>query len=139
MIARAESSVFWPVITPAITAVHANCNHCNRSAPSNNNAPPVPPTTPEYPFQCLCADYFTYKGKDYLVVVDRFSNWPIVERSHAGATGLISCLRRIFVTYGIPDELASDGGPQFTATNTRQFLQDWGGESPVIICSIPSQ
>ena len=60
------------------------------------------------------------------MVVDRYSNWPIVERSHAGATGLISCLRRIFVTYGIPDELASDGGPQFTATNTREFLQDWG-------------
>ena len=126
MLARAESSVFWPGITPAITAVRANCNHCNRSAPSNPSAPLVPPTTPEYPFQCLCADYFTYKGKDYLVVVDCYSNWPIVERSHAGATGLISCLRRIFATYGIPDELASDGGPQFTATNTRQFLQDWG-------------
>ena len=65
------------------------------------------------------------KGKDYLVVVDRYSNWPIVERSHAGAIGQIFCLRQIFVTYGIPDELASDGGPQFTATNTRQFLQDW--------------
>ena len=53
MLARAESSVFWPGITPAITAVRANCNHCNRSAPSNPSAPPVPPTTPEYPFQCL--------------------------------------------------------------------------------------
>ena len=126
MIARAELSVFWPGITPAITAVRANCHHCNRSAPSNPSAPPIPPTTPEYPFQCLCADYFTYKGHDYLVVVDRYSNWPIVERSQAGATGLISCLRRIFVTYGIPDELASDGGPQFTATSTRQFLLDWG-------------
>ena len=125
MIARAELSEFWPGITPAITALCANCNHCNRSAPSNPSAPPVPPTTPEYPFQCLCADYFTYKGKGYLVVVDRYSNWPIVKRSHSGATGLISCLRRIFVTYGIPDELASDGGPQFTATNTRRFLQDW--------------
>ena len=60
------------------------------------------------------------------MVVDRYSNWPIVGRFHAGATGLISCLERLFVTYGIPDELASDGGPQLTATNTRQCLQDLG-------------
>lgn len=74
--------------------------------------------SPEYPFQCLCADFFTYKGNHYLVIVDRYSNWPIVERSSDGALGLISCLRRTFVTYGIPNELASDGGPEFTATIT---------------------
>ena len=115
MIARAEFSVFWPGITPAITALRFNCNHCNRNAPSNQSASP---TTPEYPFQCISADYFMYKGHDYLVVVDRYSNWPIVERSFHGADGLISCLRWVFVTYGIPDKLASDGGPQFTATIT---------------------
>lgn len=82
--------------------------------------------SPEYPFQCLCADFFTYKGNHYLVIVDRYSNWPIVERSSDGALGLISCLRRTFVTYGIPNELASDGGPEFTATITWQFLADWG-------------
>ena len=125
MIARAESSVFWPGITPDITAPRSGCNHCNRNALSNPSAPPIP-TVPEYSYQCLCPDYFTYQGHNYLVVVDRYSNWPIVERSHQGATGLITCLRRIFVTYGIPDELASDGGPQFIATITRQFLKDWG-------------
>ena len=59
-------------------------------------------------------------------MVDRYSNWPIVERSTHGADGLITCLRRVFVTFGIPDELASDGGPEFTAVATRQFLKDWG-------------
>ena len=29
-------------------------------------------------------------------------------------------------SFGIPDELASDGGPEFTAVATRQFLKDWG-------------
>lgn len=126
MIARAETSVFWPGITPDINTLRASCQQCNRNAPSNQSAPPVPPMSPEYPFQCICADYFTYKGNHYLVVVDRYSNWPIVEQSAVGAQGLITCLRRIFVTYRIPDELASDGGPEFTATATRQFLSDWG-------------
>lgn len=126
MTARAESSIFWPGISPAIVALRARCNQCNRIAPSNPSAPPTPLLSPAYPFQCVCADFFHYKGCNYLVIVDRYSNWPIVERSTQGATGLISCLRQIFVTFGIPDELASDGGPEFTAVTTRRFLQDWG-------------
>ena len=60
------------------------------------------------------------------MIVDRYSNWPIVEQTSGGATGLIDCLRRSFVTYGIPDELSSDGGPEFTAAKTHEFLKTWG-------------
>ena len=95
-------------------------------APSQPSAPPAPLIAPVYPFQCICADYFTYKGINYLVIVDRYSNWPIVERAKDGAEGLINSLRRCFATYGIPDELSSDGGPEFTATATHQFLSTWG-------------
>ena len=126
MTSRAESSVFWPGLTPAIHAFRTSCLPCNRNAPSNPNAPPTPITSPEYPFQYICADFFHYKGTNYLVVVDRYSNWPIVERSQDGANGLITCLRRTFVTYGIPEELASDGGPEFTSSATRAFLKNWG-------------
>jgi len=126
MTSRAESSVFWPGITPAISAIRASCQQCNRAAPSNPSAPPTALMNAEYPFQCICADYFRYEGCNYLVIVDRYSNWPIVERANDGARGLIDCLRRTFVTFGIPDELSSDGGPEFTSTATRAFLKDWG-------------
>lgn len=126
MIARAETSVFWPGITPAINKMRMSCQHCNRIAPSNPSAPPTPLTEPDFPFQCICADYFHYKGCNYLVLVDRYSNWPIVERATEGSKGLLDCLRRTFVTFGIPDELASDGGPEFTSSIIRKFLQDWG-------------
>ena len=126
MTARAESSIFWPGITNAIAHVRTECEHCNRMAPSQPSAPPAPKVEPLYPFQCLCADYFQYKGQTYLVIVDRYSNWPIVEKATGGATGLTACLRRTFATYGIPDELSSDGGPEFTSATTRALLQQWG-------------
>ena len=126
MIARAESSVFWPGITKDIHDVRDRCHQCNRNAPSNPASLPIPPMLPEYPFQCICADYFTYKGVPYLVIVDRYSNWPIVERSRDGAAGLISLLRQTFTTFGIPEELASDGGPEFSATITQRFLKEYG-------------
>ena len=46
-----------------IQATRVNCPHCNRMAPSQAALPPTPPTLPEYPFQCICADYY-YLGVD---------------------------------------------------------------------------
>ncbi len=126
MLARAEASIFWPGIIPAIIAKRSQCTHCNRMASSQPQAPQTLPTRPDYPFQHICADFFHYKWVCYLVIVERYSNWPIVERTLEGAKGLISCLRRVFVTFGIADELSSDGGPEFTATATNKFLKNWG-------------
>ena len=126
MCSRAESSFFWPGMTPAITEARARCSSCNRMSPSQPSAPPTAPMQPVYPFQCIAADYFSYRGRTYLVAVDRYSNWPIVEEAANGAAGLISALRRIFVTYGISDELTSDGGPEFRANSTATFLRNWG-------------
>ena len=61
-----------------------------------------------------------------MVIVDRYSNWPIAERSHDGYKGLISTLRQTFTTFCISDELSSDGGPEFTSTTTSTFLHNWG-------------
>ncbi len=47
-------------------------------------------------------------------------------RSESGAAGLVRRLRETFVTYGIPEELTSEGGPQFTAAVTQRFLDEWG-------------
>ena len=100
-------------------------NTCNKIAPSNPMSPPYVPPTPEYPFQYVCGDYFHYMGKYYLVLVDRYSHWPTVYQSNDGAKGLVEALRGVFSTFGIPEELASDGGPEFTATETKTFLKNW--------------
>ena len=103
-----------------------NCEHCHRMASSQPGAPPTPPIPVVYPFQAVCSDFFVHRGVHFLVTVDIYSNLPIISESTVGATGLINHLRRAFVTYGTPEELASDGGPEFTSTETRAFLHRWG-------------
>ena len=120
MCSRAESSFFWPGMTPEITLMRDICSDCNRMAPFQPSASPTPPIQPVYPFQAIVAHYFSFRGHYYL-----YSNWPIVEETANGANGLVQALRRVFVTYGIAEELSSDGGPEFTASKTEYFLKAW--------------
>ncbi len=95
MISRAEALIFWPGITTDIHAIRANCSYCNQMAPSQGALPPISPIIAAYPFQCICADYFHYQGVNYLVIVDRYSNWPIVKKTQDGSQGLIAVLRQL--------------------------------------------
>ena len=91
LIARAELSIFWPGVMNAIASTRDNCSHCNHTVPPQPKATPMPPILAVYPFQRVCADYFYNKGINYLVIVDRYFNWPIVERAQDGSYGLINC------------------------------------------------
>ena len=108
-----------------------SCIHCNRNAPSQAATPPLPNPPPSTPFDAIFADFFKYGGHQYLVVGDRLSGWVEVYQStagssQAGAAGLIRHLRSFFASFGVPEELSSDGGPEFTAGATESFLQLWG-------------
>ena len=126
MTARAEASLFWPGITKDITATRERCATCNSNAPSQPAMPSITPEEPLYPFQHIAADFFHHQGNTYLVLVDRYTNWPVVTPSREGASGLVQILRETFSTFGIPDTLTSDGGPEFSSHTTRRFLVDWG-------------
>ena len=126
MCQRATDSVFWPGMSADITRIREECEHCHRIAKSNAMQPPSDITPADYPFQKVCCDYFHHNNIEYVVLVDRYSNWPMAFKADSGAEGLVKRLREAFVTFGIPEELTSDGGPQFRAGKTHDFLTSWG-------------
>ena len=128
---RASKIMFWPGMTDDIKRERAACTDCNINAPSQASLPSTPATPPSTPFEKVFADYFDYAGNHYLIIGDRMTGWPEVystpKGSHqSGAKGLIACLRMFFATYGVSDELSSDGGPEFVAHETQRYLAKWG-------------
>ena len=128
---RAQAIVFWPGMTFDIQQVRARCRECNRNAPSQAHVPSTPSSPPSTPFEQIFADFFEFGGHHYLTIGCRLAGWPEIwstpsGTNYSGARGLISCLRCHFATFGVPDELSSDGGPEFTASLTKEFLEKWG-------------
>ena len=89
--------------------------------------PAVDPPKPDYPMQLLSSDYFYYAGKTYLLIVDRYSNWPVIKLcKDETAEELVRALREFFCQFGTPEQLASDGGSVYTSATTQGFLKTWG-------------
>ena len=127
MSSRASTSVWWPGITADIERLRQNCRSCDQVAPSQPAAPPSPLPSPDYPFQQICSDFFSFGGHNYCVTVDRFSCWISVYRvQNVGSDQLIKIMRHQFETYGASEELASDGGLGYVAAATQTFLKQWG-------------
>ena len=127
MLSRASQIIWWPGLSKDISMTREKCHRCNVEAPSLPRDPPHKKSDPDYPFQFLSADYFEIKGNHYLVTVDRYSNWPIVYWCKTpDAKELVKVFRKIFETYGICDELCTDGGRQFMSTEFQTFLAKWG-------------
>ena len=131
MSSRALATVFWPGITASIEMARSGCRTCHRNAPSQAKLPPNEPELPKAPFEKVCGDFFKLGGYYYLVVVDRLSGWPEVVQVKSGtvssgAKGLCQALRRIFATFGVPEEIGSDGGPEFVAVESKDFYHRWG-------------
>ena len=119
MEARARTIVFWPGLTTDIDNARANCRDCITNAPSQARLPPAPYDPPTTPFEKIVSDFLECGSHHYLVVADRLSGWPEVFKSptgspESGADGLICCLRNCFGRFGVPTEVSSDGGPEFT-------------------------
>ena len=128
MIARAQQSIYWPGMTADIRNERFTCQACNERSPSQPKESYSPTPPPQYPFQEISLDYFSEGHHHYLSVVDRFTAWLIIYHFPTQATSekLISKCREIFTSYGAPEILDSDGGPQFSAHEFQKFLSDWG-------------
>ena len=126
---RARESVFWPGINSDIANTVNACNSCQELRPSNKKEEMKIEEPPERIFQKVSADFFSVAGRDFLVIVDRLSNWPVIFNYEKGQTktrSLIHSFRKYFADVGIPEVLRTDGGPQFASREFRVFLEKFG-------------
>ena len=129
MSSRAREVMCWPQMSKAIEKIRENCEVCRRIAPSQPAMPPTQMKVPEYPFQYIATDYFQEGSSHYFVFVCRYSNWlSVYQAKRGGSKELVSQLRAYMSTFGVMDELSSDGATVYTSEEVKKFLGKFGVE-----------
>ena len=125
---RARMSVWWPHITREIKSLVENCKECRESRPTQREQPLQPIELPQRPWSIIGTDLLQYKKSTYMVVVDYYSRWICVETlsDTTSSEAVITKLKGLFATYGIPDTVVSDNGPQYKSETFANFASSWG-------------
>ena len=125
---RARLTVYWPGIDNDIDSTVLSCTQCQDHLPSNTKEPMISKPKPARPFQEIAADFCHHAGRNYLVLVDCYTDWPTIVPmgKDISSAHLIAAVRELFSRTAVPDTFWSDGGPQFTSKQFHQFSATWG-------------
>ena len=109
----AKELYYWPNMVPAIKSFIGSCPECTRLQASRPQEP-ILSSSALYPMEFVGVDLFQAAGVHFLVLVDRFSGFPLVHKLRSLSTSSVtSALLNWFLLFGFPKRLRSDGGPQF--------------------------
>lgn len=124
----ARNSVWWPRCDSDIEFFVKRCDHCQSNGPNEPQTPLNLWNTLEKVWDRIHIDFCgPYDGMQWFVVIDAFSRWlEILPMAHANSTNAINSLRQLFSRYGLPRQIVSDNGAQFTSAEFKSFCHTNG-------------
>lgn len=123
---RARQAVYWPGLMKEIENLVNACTQCQGFSRSNIKQYMYNRPIPELPWQEVSIDFMLVNNKNFMVLVDSFSKFVQVRYLHSkSAVSVVSNLKEIFGTHGLPQSLLSDNGPPFDSHIFTQFLKDY--------------
>ena len=128
MKALARSHVWWTGMDKDLESLAKSCPECAAVKQAPARAPLHPWIWPSRPWQRIHLDFAgPFLEKFFLVVVDAHSKWAeVVEMPKTSTARTISVLRQLFATHGIPEQIVTDNGSQFTSEDFANFVKSNG-------------
>ncbi|XP_055690611.1 uncharacterized protein K02A2.6-like isoform X3 [Lutzomyia longipalpis] len=124
---RARESVYWPGMSSEVINMIEKCKVCEKNQKSNDKETVFMKRIPEVPFEIVASDLFEFKGKQYVLIVDSYSGYydfKLLKSTTSAA--VIKFMKEKFSDFGIPMEVHSDGGPQYSSREFKVFAKEWG-------------
>ncbi|XP_036071757.1 uncharacterized protein K02A2.6-like [Oryzias melastigma] len=122
---RANSSVWWPGLSAELKNTVMQCQTCQEQRRTQQKEPLISTPLPGRPWKRIGLDLCEYNKNIYLVVSDYYSRF--LEILHLPSTTSFQVIQRLkatFARFGIPDEVVSDNGPQFSSVEFTEFAKE---------------
>ena len=100
---------------------------CLSETTTPNREPLISTALPSHPWERIASDQFELKNSTYLLTVDYYSRFVEVQKLNSTtSSSVITHLKSIFARFGIPAEMVSDNGPQFSSQEMKEFSETYG-------------
>ena len=128
-IRRARECLFWPGMQSDIRETCLSCGICSQYYAERPTEPMLSHKIPSRPWSKISVDLFALDGKQYLVMVDHYSDYFELE-SLRNVTASTSCHQSYEKKHRAPWNTRhwhiSDNGPQFDCHEFSRFARDYG-------------
>ena len=123
---RALETVYWPRINKVILKHYQSCKTCIKYSKSQRSEPLQFHLTPEVPWYTVATDLFETKTSKYLLIVDYYSRFPVLHKLGSTTSRvLVQEMKAVFTELGVPNIIVSDGAPQYTSAEFKDFMKHW--------------
>ena len=114
--ATAVQLYYWPGMKNCIKAFLSSCKICIKHSPTQARSPVTGTalSAAQSPINDLGIDLFDAQGKEWLAAVCCFSGYAWLAHIQKTTTAsVLESLENIFLEYGYPSSVRTDGGPHF--------------------------
>ncbi|XP_041374692.1 uncharacterized protein K02A2.6-like [Gigantopelta aegis] len=123
---RARQTVWWPGVGKDIKRCMESCEFCQNNRPAHRKEPLKTTLLPPAPWEKLGMDLCEHQEKHFLVV-DYYSRFiKILHLPSTTSRSVILKLQSVFARFGIPKQVVSDNGPQFSSKDFKDFSESYG-------------
>lgn len=120
---RAKNALYWAGMDGDIEKMIASCHTCQLNAHKCQKEPLIPHSIPMRPFDKIACDIFTFKNKDFLVIVDYYSKWIELKQLKGKKASDVNLeLLEVFSRNGIPKVVIADNQP-FGSFECKKFAE----------------
>lgn len=125
MKAIARQYVWWPHIDADIEVMCKGCETCQLEQSMPRHEPLHPWEFPGDVWKRLHIDFAgPFMGHMFMIVVDAFSKWlEVYKMTQITSSATITRLKRLFASYGVPEQIVSDNATTFMSDDFQQFAR----------------
>lgn len=128
MKATARSFFWWPNMDREIEEIGRACRDCVEVKDNPIRSEINPWRWPEKPWQRIHTDFIgPCHGYKFLVIIDARTKWPeVMLMNSTTAEKTVNAFRKVFSQFGLPLQIVSDNGPQYTSSVFTEFVKKLG-------------